>query len=134
MTRSPPSLAEDAAVARLLTALTPLFAGVLLAPPPPTSPAPGAVRLTRDGRFKQHLHFWPDGKRLLFTRIHRGKMGLWTLAADGSDLRPLLVPDPNTPHFDGHYSPDGKRVVYVHDALHGTDGKLQINVCDADGK
>lgn len=92
------------------------------------------LRITRDGGFKQHLHFSPDGKRLLFTRIHKGKMGLWTVALDGTDLRPLVQPDPNTPHFDGHYSADGKQVVFVLDILQGTDGKLQINRCDSDGK
>lgn len=104
----------------------------LLAALPPVDSPP--VRLTHDGSFKQHLHFTPDGKRLLFTRIHKGKMALWTMNADGSDLRPLLDPDPNTPHFDGHVSPDGKSVLYVYDRLEGTDGKLQINRCDADGK
>ncbi|MBY0228388.1 MAG: hypothetical protein K2W96_03815, partial [Gemmataceae bacterium] len=92
------------------------------------------VRLTRDGSFKQHLHWSPDGSRLLFTRIAKGKMGLWTVGSDGKGLKPLLDPDPKTPHFDGHWSPDGKRVAFVLDILHGTDGKLQVNVCGADGK
>src|SRR3954468_16757669 len=95
-------------------------------------PAP-AVRLTNDGGFKQHLQWSPDGKRLLLTRIHEGKMGLWVMNADGGDLKPRLTPQPNTPHFDGHWSPDGKRIAYVWDTLQGTDGKLQINVCNADG-
>src|SRR3954465_12046182 len=89
-------------------------------------PADDPVRLTCDGDFKQHLHFTPDGKRLLFTRIHKGKMGLWTVAADGTDARALLDPVPKTPHFDGHPSRDGKRFVYVLDILRGSDGKLQI--------
>src|SRR4051812_989508 len=113
-----------------------ILAGVWLAAStarPAAEPA-AVVRLTHDGSFKQNLHFAPDGKRLLFARIHKGKMGLWTVSADGGDLRPLLVPDPNTPHFDGHFSPDGKRVVFVLDILQSTDGKLQINTCDADGK
>src|SRR5581483_5760362 len=96
-------------------------------------PAPEVVRLTKDGGFKQHLQWSPDGKRLLLTRIHEGKMGLWTMNADGSDLKRLLTPDPNTPHFDGHWSSDAQRILYVHDILQGTDGKLQINVVNADG-
>src|SRR5438105_13224582 len=92
-------------------------------------PAP-VLRLTRDGGFKQHLQWSPDGKRFLLTRIHAGKMGLWTVNADGTDMRPLLVGD--HPQFDGHWSPDGKRVAYVHDQLQGTDGKLQINTAGAD--
>jgi TolB protein len=90
-------------------------------------------RITRDGGFKQHLQWSPDGKRFLLTRIHEGQMGLWVMNADGTDLKPLTVPGPNNVHFDGHWSPDGKRIVYVHDVLQGTDGKLQINTINADG-
>jgi TolB protein len=92
-----------------------------------------ARRLTRDGSFKQHLCWSPDGQRLLMTRIHAGKMGLWTVSADGSEMKPFLTPMPATPHFDGHWSADGKQVVFVLDILHGTDGKLQINTARADG-
>ena len=99
-----------------------------------SSPPPAqVVRLTRDGGFKQHLQWSPDGKRFLFTRIHKGKMGLWTMNADGGGLHPLLNPDPNTPHFDGCWSPDCKKIAFVLDVLQGTDGKLQINTCSADG-
>ncbi len=109
----------------------------LLLPLPSTllaQPAPKVTRLTRDGGFKQHLCWSPDGKRFLLTRIHKGKMGLWTMSADGTDLKPFLVPDPNAPHFDGHWSADGKRVAFVLDVLRGTDGNLQINVAGADGR
>src|SRR2546430_1563705 len=78
------------------------------------APAP-VVRLTHDGGFKQHLQWSPDGKRFLITRLQVSKtdpMSLWTMNADGSDLKPLLTPSPNTPHFDGHWSPDGKKVVF----------------------
>src|SRR5215204_157163 len=91
------------------------------------------TRLTRDGSFKQNLQWSPDGKRLLFTRLFKGKMGLWTASAACGDLKPFLATDPGTPHFDGHFTPDGKKVAFVLDILHGTDGKLQINTCNADG-
>ncbi|HKI32235.1 MAG TPA: hypothetical protein VKA46_10230, partial [Gemmataceae bacterium] len=90
------------------------------------------VRLTRDGSFKQHLQWSPDGKKFLFTRIHEGQMGLWTMSADGGDLKALL-PEQKTPHFDGHWSHDSKKIVFVFDILQGTDGKLQINTVNADG-
>src|SRR5215470_6884242 len=90
------------------------------------------VRLTTDGSFKQNLQWSPDGKTLLFTRIHQGKMSLWTMPATGGEMKRLL-PDHADPHFDGHFSKDGKRIVYVYDQLQGTDGKLRINVCNADG-
>ena len=53
----------------------------------PADPAPVPVRITRDGSFKQHLQWSPDGKQLLFTRIHQGKMALWTINADGSGVK-----------------------------------------------
>src|SRR3954451_7821927 len=129
----------------LLHAMVPLLGALFLFPPsaplrgreeqktlPPAVPvAPKVVRLTRDGSFKQHLHWAPDGKRLLCTRIHQGKMGLWTVDAVSGELKALLLQ--TTPHFDGHWSPDGKKIVFVWDTLQGTDGKLQINTVNADG-
>jgi TolB protein len=99
----------------------------------PPMPTPAAIRLTKDGDFKQHLQWSPDGKKLLMTRIHEGKMALWIMNADGSGLKLLLAPPPATPHFDGHWSHDSKKIVYVHDIPQGTDGKLQINNINADG-
>src|SRR5437879_2464340 len=90
------------------------------------------LRLTKDPDFKQHLVWSPDGKKLLFTRLHRGRMGLWTMNANGSELKALLEKEV-TPHFDGSWSPDSKRVIFVYDVLQGTDGKLQINTANADG-
>ena len=92
------------------------------------------VKVTNDGSFKSHLVWSPDGKKLLFTRIHQGKMELCTVKAEkNSEVVALVIPSPNTPHFDGHWSSDGKSIVYVHDILQGTDGKLQINEVLADG-
>src|SRR5690242_3063367 len=77
------------------------------------------TRLTTDGGFKQHLQWSPDGKTLLFTRIHQGKMALWVMPAAGGEMKRLL-PDHKEPHFDGHFSHDGKRIIYVYDQLQGT--------------
>jgi TolB protein len=96
------------------------------------APSTPLLRVTTDGSFKQHLQWSPDGKRFLFTRIHQGKMSLWVMNLDGTDLKRLL-PNHDQPHFDGHWSADGKRIAYVFDRLEGTDGKLQINTCAADG-
>ena len=90
------------------------------------------TRLVKPGGFIQHLTWSPDGKKFLFTRIHAGKMGLWTVNIDGSELTQLL-PKANTPHFDGAWSPDSKRIIFVYDILQGTDGKLQLDVMNADG-
>ena len=92
------------------------------------------VKVTNDGSFKSHLVWSPDGKKLLFTRIHQGKMEICTVKAEkSSEVVALVIPSPNTPHFDGHWSADGKSIAYVHDILQGTDGKLQINEVLADG-
>src|SRR5437870_456115 len=55
----------------------------------PCFPAEPA-RLTTDGSFKQNLQWSPDGKTLLFTRIHQGKMSLWTMPATGGEMKRLL--------------------------------------------
>jgi len=108
-----------------------LALGLLCSPSAAAEPA--VVRLTRDGGFKQHLSWSPDGKRFLLTRIHEGKMALWTMNADGTEMKPLLQAMPNILTFDGHWSPDSKRIVFVLNTLQGTDGKLQINTVNADG-
>lgn len=90
------------------------------------------VRVTTDGGFKQHLQWSPDGKTFLLTRIQEGKMAAWTMTAGGKDAKRLL-PNHVMPHFDASWAPDGKHVVYVFDELQGTDGKLRIHSCAADG-
>src|SRR5262245_53908935 len=69
----------------------------------------GPVRISKIGDFLQHLAWSPDGKQFLFTRIHKGKMGLWTMNVDGTELKALL-PKEAMPHFDGHWSPDSKKI------------------------
>src|SRR5258708_36852716 len=93
---------------------------------------PIVERISKDGSFKQHLQWSPDGAKFLFTRIHQGKMALWTVNADGSDLKRLL-PNLDTPHSDGHWAPDGKSLLYVPDVFQATDGKLHIHRVSADG-
>src|SRR5437588_6095265 len=84
---------------------------LLLFPRCLTAQAPTKISAIRD--FIQHLQWSPDGKKFLFTRIHAGHMGLWTMNTDGTDLKPLLAKN-TQPHFDGHWSPDGKHIVFVH--------------------
>jgi TolB protein len=97
-----------------------------------TPKRPEPRRLTTDGTYKYHLQWSPDGQTLLFTRIAQGQMALWVIPAAGGEMKRLL-PGHKEPHFDGHFSPDGQRIVYVYDRLQGTDGKLQINICNCDG-
>src|ERR1022692_5214545 len=77
------------------------------------------TRVAKITGFIQHLQWSPDGKKFLFTRSNfGGKMGLWTINADGAELTQLL-PKANTPHFDGSWSPDSKRILFVYDILQG---------------
>lgn len=98
---------------------------------------PTPVRLTEDGDWKGHVRWAPDGNSLHFTRICEGRMELATLPLkDGrvnGSATAFLKPAPGIPQFDAHISPDGQRVAYVHDILQGTDGKLHIYTCAADG-
>src|ERR1051325_9134176 len=65
-----------------------------------------ATRFVKLSGFLQHLQWSPDGKKFLFTRVnYGGKMGLWTVNIDGSELTQLLPKAP-VPQFDGHWSPD----------------------------
>src|SRR5947208_12150066 len=82
-----------------------------LAQPAPDSAKP--IRLVKISGFIQHLQWSPDGKKFLFTRGNfGGKMGLWTVNADGEELTQLLPKAP-VPQFDGHWSPDSKRILFV---------------------
>ncbi len=94
--------------------------------------ADGPRRLTSDGSFKEKLAWSPDGRSILLTRIHEKKMGLWLLDLESRGMRRLFKHD-EAPDFDGYWSPDGKQIVFVFDVLQGTDGKLQINMINADG-
>ena len=89
------------------------------------------VRITSDGSFKQHLQWSPDGA----VPLHPHPPGQDGPVDDGRRrLRPRRgCARQDTPHFDGHWSPDGKKVVFVLDVLQGTDGKLQIDIVNADG-
>jgi TolB protein len=126
----------------LVTGFLPLMLGAVvvltlalrqcLAEPAQGQEKTSLLRLTTDGDFKQHLVWSPDGQKLLFTRLHQGKMGLWLMNADGAELKPLLPAEKN-PHFDGHFSPDGKKIVFVYDGVQGTDAKLHIHTVNVDG-
>ena len=95
--------------------------------------AQSPTRVLKVPGFIQHLQWSPDGKKFLFTRVnYGGKMDLWTVNVDGSDLTQLLPKAP-VPQFDGAWSPDSKRILFVYDILQGTDGKLQLDTMNADG-
>ncbi len=105
------------------------------------------LRLTTDGDWKGHVRVAPDGLMLHFTRIltigtKSPQMELAAMPlvvreggafASGGPAISLLKPNPGIPQFDSHLHPDGSKIVYVHDILQGTDGKLHIHTANIDG-
>jgi TolB protein len=111
------------------------FVGLLPVLPPTAQdvkPASAVQVSNIGGDFLQHLQWSPDGKKFLFTRLQGKAMALWTMNVDGSDVKRLL-PNETQPHFDGHWSPNSQKILFVFDRLRGTDGDLQVDMCNADG-
>ena len=104
-------------------------------------------RLTTDGDWKGHVRVSPDGSTLHFTRIltmgtksPQMELAVMPLSrkdsgglGSGGPAVALLKPNPGIPQFDAHLHPDGAKIVYVHDILEGTDGKLHIHTANSDG-
>lgn len=73
--------------------------------------ADGAVKQLTDGDgYDAETTASPDGKRLVFTSHRDGAIGLWTMNADGTDLRRVTR---RRGYAGGaFFSPDGQRLVY----------------------
>ncbi len=67
--------------------------------------------LTND-KFRDRMPRWsPDGKKITFTSDRSGKIQIWMINADGSDLRQITFSEKNgatAPNF----SPDGLRMIF----------------------
>ncbi|HKP68601.1 MAG TPA: winged helix-turn-helix domain-containing protein [Pyrinomonadaceae bacterium] len=63
----------------------------------------------------------PDGKRIMFDTNDWAASNIWSIAIDGSDLRPIL------PHA---YSFDGDRWVTASDAVYTRDGRSIFYIAD----
>jgi Tol biopolymer transport system component len=50
----------------------------------------------------------PDGARIVFSRAFQGTYNIWTMNADGSDLKPITSGDDEHPAW----SPDGAKIVF----------------------
>jgi dipeptidyl aminopeptidase/acylaminoacyl peptidase len=82
----------------------------------------------------------PDGREVAFKATVDGKLGLFVMSADGSDIRPLLEPNVSL-EMGNHasnlvYSPDGTRLFYqsyvpASDGI--AEGCCQLWVMNADG-
>jgi TolB protein len=102
------------------------------------SPSPGAgpvLRLTTDGLDKQRPAWAPDGRRLLFARHTSDGAHIWQYLLDpqAAGAQPRRLTDRREPEYNGTFSPDGARVLFVAITLSGTQGNLDIALVDAEG-
>lgn len=72
-------------------------------------------------------HWSPDGKIIVFESTRDGKSAIYTISADGSNLRRLT--DPSSAAGQPRFSRDGKRIVFYSER----DGHLQLLVMNVDG-
>lgn len=111
----------------LVAALLNLVPSSNIAAAEPTVP----VRLTHDGHFKERPVWSPDGKQVVFTRHRGGKIGLVVMASDGT--REKTITTGKFPQYDACWSADGLRLAFSHVSQSGTQGNLDIYLCNADG-
>lgn len=57
----------------------------------------------------------PDGSRIAFTSDADGNYEIYTMKADGSDVRQLTFTRPPTQHVGPKYSPDGTQLLFASD-------------------
>lgn len=66
--------------------------------------------LTNDKFFDRYPHWSPDGKRIAFTSDRTGHYEIWTMNADGTDLRQFSFNSTGDTSFP-LWSPDGARIL-----------------------
>ena len=74
-------------------------------------PSNGLRLLTRNEIPDKHPAWSPDGRRVVFASHRHGSWDLFTMAADGSDVRGLTAGDANEEW--PAWSPDGSRIAYA---------------------
>lgn len=94
----------------------------------------GLVRLTEtaDGVSDNAPQYSPDGTRILFSSTAKGQHDLVTMAADGSDVRPLHG-DPGLDDVFPRWSSDGRSVVFQTFGRPGVPNGEDVWVVGADG-
>lgn len=91
--------------------------------------ATGEVRvITRQSSWTMASDWKPDGTRLVVLTRRDGNSEVYTMAADGSDLR--RITNTRGDDYGPVWSPDGQRIAYGEDVGGGT---TQIFVCAGDG-
>jgi WD40 repeat protein len=67
--------------------------------------------LTNDKFFDRYPRWSPDGKRIAFTSDRSGRYEIWTIDADGTNLRQLSFDSPGDTTLP-LWSPDGTRLLF----------------------
>ena len=96
-------------------------------------PRGSVTRLTFDASHHNSMPVWsPDGNRIVYSALQKGKWGLYQTLSSGSGKEELLF-ESESPKAPMSWSPDGKRIVFwVQDAKTGSD--LWVLPLDGDKK
>lgn len=103
---------------------------------PPRAGRPGPLlRLTRDRLEKQRPSWAADARHLLFARYEPDgeHIAQYVLDTASPGTPPRRLTERKDPEYNGVFSPDGSRVLFVPITLSGTQGNLDIAVIHADG-
>ena len=91
----------------------------------------GLRRLTRNWKFDSPFAWSPDGRKILFQRLHHPD--IWVMNADGSAKRNLTpsATEPLALHRTPALSPDGRKILLI--SNRGDDDRVEVYVMNADG-
>jgi TolB protein len=101
----------------------------------------GGHPITTDPAPKDQVADWsPDGSRIVFTSGVFGSGGIWTIHADGSGLHQLTGCGPGDPSpcpggddWGPSWSPDGRKIVFLHDLTSLGIADRPVTVMNTDG-
>jgi Tol biopolymer transport system component len=73
-------------------------------------PEAPAIELIPSSRIQSEAKYSPDGRRIAFSSLRSGVMGVWISDEDGSNL--VQISDPNFMSGSAEWSPDGSKIVF----------------------
>ena len=90
---------------------------------------------------KDQVPDWsPDGSKIAFAKGYFGSEGIWTMGADGSNPHQLTGCGASDPQpcaggsdFGPAWSPDGRKIVFLHDLTSLGISDRQVTVMNPDG-